>query len=249
MLGRSWLLGTCLLAALTLTPCPSPIAMREGSATSSKVPGLQLVSKAAHLLPRTGEGRGEGKRSGDPGALWVAVRVFPRVGLTLRFQHTCTAPPRTWHDLSTLLANPSIATPAATTDGQTLPEGIPASVNEANEIDLLVAHWLACQNAGEPLRAWSLFSDGYLYRLLSRQGALTEDGYMALATPAPSVSEPATLREITSHRRLPDGRLGASVEIAYPSVPMPKRFFFYFTERNGRLVIDGILGEISFAVP
>jgi hypothetical protein len=30
---------------------------------------------------------------------------------------------------------------------------------------------------------------------------------------------------------------------------MPKRFFFFFTEIDGRLVIDGILGEISFSVP
>jgi hypothetical protein len=32
-------------------------------------------------------------------------------------------------------------------------------------------------------------------------------------------------------------------------VPMPKRFFFFFTQVGGRLLIDGILGEISFSVP
>jgi hypothetical protein len=37
--------------------------------------------------------------------------------------------------------------------------------------------------------------------------------------------------------------------VSYPSVPMPKRFFFYFTQVDDHLLIDGILGEISFSVP
>ncbi len=109
--------------------------------------------------------------------------------------------------------------------------------------------WLACQNAGEQLRAWSLFSDGYLYRLLSRQGGLTEASYTALATPTPSSSDPAVVMAIESERVLPDGRLGATVMLGYPSIPMPKRFFFYFTRTGDHLLIDGILGEISFSVP
>src|SRR5829696_1245268 len=48
---------------------------------------------------------------------------------------------------------------------------------------------------------------------------------------------------------LPDGRFGATVIVSYSSVPMPKRFFFYFTQIGGRLLIDGILGEIWFSVP
>ena len=55
--------------------------------------------------------------------------------------------------------------------------------------------------------------------------------------------------EIRDQRVLPDGRLGATVIIEYASVPMPKRFFFYFAWIDGRLLIDGILGEISFSVP
>jgi hypothetical protein len=113
----------------------------------------------------------------------------------------------------------------------------------------IVHLWLACQNAGEPLRAWSLFSDGYLYRLLSRQGGLSGDASRALATPAPVAAKAAGVLAIEDERLLPDGRYGATVTIEYPSVPMPKRFFFFFTEIDGRLVIDGILGEISFSVP
>jgi hypothetical protein len=115
-------------------------------------------------------------------------------------------------------------------------------------MERLVHLWLACQNAGEPLRAWSLFSDGYLYRLLSRQGDLAGEVYRALATPTPA-AEATVVSAIEDERLLPDGRYGATVTLEYPSVPMPKRFFFFFTAINGRLVIDGILGEISFSVP
>ena len=116
-------------------------------------------------------------------------------------------------------------------------------------MERVVRLWLACQNAGEPLRAWSLFSDGYLYRLLSREGGSPGEGYRALATPAPVANEAAEVLAIEGERRLPDGRYGATVTVEYPSVPMPKRFFFFFTHIDGRLVIDGILGEISFSVP
>jgi hypothetical protein len=149
----------------------------------------------------------------------------------------------------TLLAQTGIATPAATTGGQTLPEGTPATADDAAAMEALLRQWLACQNAGEPLRAWSLFSDGYLYRLLTRQGGLTDEAYTSLATPSPSPSDPATIVEIEGQRVLPDGRRGATATIAYPSVPMPKRFFVFFTRTDGHLLIDGILGEISFSVP
>jgi hypothetical protein len=147
-----------------------------------------------------------------------------------------------------LLTATDIETPAATTGGQTIPQGRPANEASITLMDATIGAWLACQNAGEPLRAWSLFSDGYLYRLLSRQGSLTSEAYAPLATPSPAEAE-AELLEVRDHRLLPDGRFGATVVIAYPSVPMPKQFFFYFTRADDRLVIDGILGEISFSVP
>ncbi|MBA3449915.1 MAG: hypothetical protein H0T18_01740, partial [Chloroflexia bacterium] len=104
-----------------------------------------------------------------------------------------------------------------------------------------------CQNTGVPLRAWALFSDGYLARLLRRGGV--PDLTNAQATPEATRQGGATLIEIKDERELPDGRYGAAVTISYPSVPLPKTFFFFFAEIDGRLLIDGILGEISFSVP
>jgi hypothetical protein len=161
----------------------------------------------------------------------------------------CEIPARTRTEIAMLLADSSIGTPAATTEGQTLPHGKPVDNAVATHMGAIVRQWLACQNAGETLRAWSLFSDGYLFRLLSRQGGLSDVAYAGLATPALVAEDAAMLLEIRGERELPDGRYGATVVIAYPAVPMPKTFFFFFTEEDGRLVIDGILGEISFAVP
>jgi hypothetical protein len=161
----------------------------------------------------------------------------------------CDVPARSLDDITALLAASAVATPAATTGGQTLPKGVPADAEKAIAMERVVHLWLTCQNAGEPLRAWSLFSDGYLFRLLSRQGGLSSDVHRVLATPAPAAAELAVVLAIEGERLLPDGRFGATVTLEYPSVPMPKRFFFYFTQVDGRLLIDGILGEISFSVP
>ncbi|MFN8593042.1 MAG: hypothetical protein U0031_16420 [Thermomicrobiales bacterium] len=147
-------------------------------------------------------------------------------------------------EIEALLTTP-VATPAATTGGTTLPVGEPVDVDQSRLIAETVGGWLVCQNLGDQLRAWSFFSDGYLYRLLSRQGTV---GNVPAATPQ-TFAETALLQEISGERLLPDGRLGALVTITYSSVPMPKTFFFYFVPKDGRLRIDGILGEISFSVP
>ena len=179
-----------------------------------------------------------------PGGVAATLPATPDVDSDV----ACNVTPRSREAITALVADPAIATPAATTSGQTLPEGTPVSAETANAIERIVRAWLACQNAGEPLRAWALFSDGYLHRLLSRQGfPIAIDA--SIATPAPEATGGATLLDIRSERELPDGRLGATIVIAYPAVPMPKTFFFYFTEIGDRLLIDGILGEISFAVP
>lgn len=163
---------------------------------------------------------------------------------TLTPSPTCDVPPRSIAEIESLLAAP-VATPPATTGGATLPVGEPANADETARIAETVRGWLACQNRGEQLRAWSFFTDGYLRRLLARQRTV---GTVPVATPGPA-PESALLQQISGERRLPDGRLGALVRIAYSSVPMPKTFFFTFVQDQDRLLIDGILGEISFSVP
>ena len=161
----------------------------------------------------------------------------------------CDVAPRSYENITSLLGAPPQATPPATTGGETLEDGGPATDAEGELMRSLVEEWLACQNEGKLFSAWALFSDAYLYRLISRQPPLTAALYDDWATPQPTVTTTATLLEISGERRLDDGRLGATVRISYASVPMPKQFFFYFVAQDGTLVIDSILGEISFSVP
>lgn len=162
---------------------------------------------------------------------------------------SCGVKPRSFANISSLLDTTPVSTPPATTGGDTLQRGVPATDAEKQAMRSTIAEWLACQNEGRLFSSWALFSDAYLYRLISRQPAITEELYDNWSTPIPTESATATLQGVSGERRLPDGRLGATVRISYASVPMPKQFFFYFVETNGQLLIDSILGEISFSVP
>jgi hypothetical protein len=160
----------------------------------------------------------------------------------------CEAPPRSQSELTALFATPIAATPAPMPS--VVPLGMSADPQTEAELAATVAGWLACQNAGEPLRAWSWFTDDYLRRLLDRQNGVGPAAYDALATPEPAApNDLAAIAAIRDVRLLPGGRAGATVTLTYPAVPMPKTFFFTFVRVDGRWLIDGILGEISFSVP
>lgn len=163
----------------------------------------------------------------------------------------CVAPARSEADLNALFAAPAdTATPATERPDGTVLGGTPADAATAAALTATVSGWLACQNAGEPLRAWSLFTDRYLRHLLDRQGGLGIVTWGSLATPNPAAPDRfAQITDVRDARTLPDGRAGATVTLTYPSVPMPKHFFFVFERVGGTWLIDGILGEISFEVP
>ena len=188
------------------------------------------------------------------GVLLLVALAGPVAGSTQALQaavgdYQCDVASRSYKNITSLLDAPPPATPPATTGGETLESGFPATDSDVLAMRNLIGEWLACQNDGKLFSSWALFSDGYLYRLISRQPQLSSDLYDDWATPTPAAAATATLLTITDERRLDDGRLGATVRIGYASVPMPKQFFFYFVEQDGTLLIDSILGEISFSVP
>lgn len=160
----------------------------------------------------------------------------------------CDAPPRALDEITTLLATP---VPPEPERSGVLPMGEPLRPQEQILLEAVVDQFIACSNSGEPLRVFSLYTDRYLQRLLSAERPpFDADRYDALATPMPA--EPgggAELVEITGGRRMADGRLGALVTIAFPAIPQPKTFFFTFLPEGERLLIDDILGELTFALP
>jgi hypothetical protein len=129
----------------------------------------------------------------------------------------------------TMIAACWLPSPAASSSAQGSPEAFPAEAClVASRTRQEVAALLSDPNTATP--------------------AATTAG-QTLPPGEPVAAEAAVILAIEGQRRLPDGRFGATVTVSYPSVPMPKRFFFYFTQVNDRLLIDGILGEISFSIP
>ncbi len=167
----------------------------------------------------------------------------------------CTAAPLEFDELNAIIergaATPTTAraTPQAGRDG-VVPAGTPAPTDVEDAVRAVVREYVACQNAGELLRAYALYTDDYLARLFLRQGLWGRGTYDGLATPMPDDDrEPTAIHDIRDVRVLPDGRTGATVTIVYASIPMPKTFFFTFVETADGWAIDDILGEISFSVP
>ncbi len=161
----------------------------------------------------------------------------------------CTVPPRSYEEVTALLATPVAANTPTPTPGP-VPEGMPASPDVAAAIADTVQELVACYNAGEPLRVYRLYTNAFLQRLLARQGALPRHGYDALATPQPAPPDAGTaILAISGTRLLDDGRAGAMVTLQFPSIPIPKTFFFTFARQGSRWLVDDVLGEITFSVP
>lgn len=155
----------------------------------------------------------------------------------------CDVPPRTVDDIAALVATPVAPEPERS---GVLPMGEPLRPDEQILLEATVHLFIACNNAGEPLRVFSLFTDRYLQRLLNSESpAFDADRYVALATPGPTgIGLGAELVGITGGRRMADGRLGALVTIAIPASPRPKTFFFAFLPDGEGLLIDDIRGEL-----
>lgn len=167
----------------------------------------------------------------------------------------CTVEPLAFDELNAIIEDGDATRAAGPTPAQAgrdgvVPSGTPAASDDEDAIRSVVREYVACQNAGQLLRAYALYSDEYLARLFLRQGLWGRAAYDGLATPMPNdAADRSKLHEIRDVRILPDNRVGATVTISYASIPMPKTFFFTFVRIGDGWAIDDILGEISFSVP
>ena len=161
----------------------------------------------------------------------------------------CMVPPRSYEEVIALLATPVAGITPTRTPGP-VPEGMPASPDVEAAIAETVQELVACYNAGEPLRVYRMYTDAFLQRLLMRQGELPRHAYDALATPQPAPPDGGTaILTISGTRLLDHGKAGALVTLQFPSIPVPKTFFFTFARQGSRWLIDDVLGEITFSVP
>lgn len=154
----------------------------------------------------------------------------------------CAVEPRSEEDLSALVATAAVATPS---DASVGPEPFPAGepVDEAIRASLDETLHLAvdCLESGDIARLLALYSDRYVTTIalapepvpiVPGQG----HGHAAaepVGTPEPEIIEPHQPR-VDDAVRLPDGRIAALVSAE------EDQEIVYFTEQNGRWVIDDV---------
>jgi hypothetical protein len=144
----------------------------------------------------------------------------------------CQVGPRTIDELLAIAATPvaedgPAVTPAATPP--VIPVGEPADPIVANAVGYTVREAVACSNAGEIMRLWSLYSDDFIRRAAARLGGLDEGFLRSLVGPQPPRQDPmpAVLEVVL----LPDGRAAARV------VPVDARPVYALASAEGELVV------------
>ena len=100
---------------------------------------------------------------------------------------------------------------------EAIPDGAPTDEATRAEVTETVAMLIACVNAGDVLRAFALYEDAYLARLVDPEGALTveiaNELVVSFATPVVVPTEDqTTLVGLPVIRTLPDGRVAVVTE-------------------------------------
>lgn len=145
-----------------------------------------------------------------------------------------------------------MATPAATPIALSPSEltGDPAADETGAAVRATLIELFACLNAGEPLRAYHLYSDAYLRLIGARQGGFSTESIRLLATPDPlSPDDRTVVLDISDVRTLADGRVAATVRLDPALVPVPKIFTFVLVQVDDRWLVDDVLDEITFSIP
>ena len=158
----------------------------------------------------------------------------------------CEAPPRTFEEITRLIQagrSAAIAADAPSVRGLARPANL-------DDVEAVLAQFVACSGAGEPLRVWSLYTDAYLSRLLARERGYDRVRYDLDAEPHPIA--PTEWPQMNGPDRAwldGSGRTVADASIRYPNLDRTKRLRFRFVWQDGQLRIDEVDGEITFAVP
>lgn len=128
--------------------------------------------------------------------------------------------------------------------GLPVPLGTPADRDAERAVVETTRQLLACLNANDISRAAALFSESGLQGFYTT-GAGSGADSAATATPGPRTEQQyLRLRTVTDVSILEDGRTAAFVLLGDPLLPGtgPQTLLFVFTDVDGRLAIDGVVG-------
>ncbi len=155
----------------------------------------------------------------------------------------CQTEPMAIDALIAIVAEEPSATPEA------IPDTAGTPVDEATraEIEAALVRLVGCQNSGEPLRVYQLYTDNYLRYLFH---GFDESSLTSLATPAPLKTDQwITIVTVDDIRLLADGRVYATVIINPALIPVDKIFGFILVDQDGTWLVDDILDELRFSLP
>ena len=152
----------------------------------------------------------------------------------------CTVEPRRLDDLERILG---LATPTALIERPVAGDPIdPASATGKSAI-ATIETLFACLNAGDRLRAYTLYTDAYLATVLQPGDLPT------VATPQPNDPDELTrIVDIALHA-LPNDRVLATVTLDPALIPVDKLFGFILVPAGGSWKVDAVINEIDFSLP
>jgi hypothetical protein len=153
---------------------------------------------------------------------------------------SCTVEPRALDDVERILG---LATPSAPRERP--PSGGPVDpASETGKGTIATLELLfACLNAGDRLRAYSLYTDAYLATIL-QPGDLP-----AAATPLPNDPDELTRIVAIALHSLPNDAVLAKVTLDPALIPVDKLFEFILVPVDGQWKIDAVINEIDFSLP
>ena len=151
----------------------------------------------------------------------------------------CRVEPRSDASLAALVASPAAATPETPDFEALVAEGEAADAAIVEAVSETVHEIYACLNAGEPLRAYALYSDDALRALFTILPPLEPDFATPTGTPpAPSPEEWTAVR-VRDVRILADGRVTAFVDGLTPAGGFA--LFGVFVRQGDRYLIDAFV--------
>ncbi len=160
----------------------------------------------------------------------------------------CQAEPRTFEEISALLALDGEGIPAPAVTVLSPPLGELADAATATAIADAARQVIACFNAGDIPRATGLMTDNGVQRVY--WGLAADEENRALARERiPAAPEPrdeaflARLLAVTDVSMLPEGRVAAFVVISEPLLPPggPETLLFIFANQDGQWLLDDLV--------
>ena len=200
-----------------------------------------LVLLAGSLVLAPARPGGSTTHAQEATPIGTPVRDVPAPG-------ECRVAPRSLASLQALATPVAGAVAPTASTGTALPPGEPADAATVAALTATAREVIACDNAGEALRALALYSDRSLRQHLGTPGAFTPERYATLATPRPvDPGIQVALVAVRDARLLPDGRAAAVVVVDDPTAGGQARSasILFFVEQDGRWLIDGAITDVE----